>query len=409
MKSAGVVCALFLLFVFSAGAQNAGPPEGQAARRLLLVVTKDAGSTLSTNDVQLLSQSILMQVQKATDEVIVVESPGPGDLSAAGLEEAAKAAGADSWLTVDATGSWTALTLAVRSFDLISNATVMDVSVSRAQWQSALDLAQEAWEEIVQPVAGHYHFVTAAPPPAATTMARLTVKAIPGTTIDGLGKTALVADQNGTASRDVPAPHQYTLLSSLRGYSLSSTTIFVAGDRAVQLDQRPLSHWAAELSLQDQANPGFALSWFPVPGILAIRLQVTSYLVGLSLGSADPFSSVPVTDVLLEAGVYGPLEPRLIRVYAMLGVSLRIDSPADSSPTLDPLSLVGLKDIMGAELSLSPRTGLFAEWAPTLYFTAVPTLMEAALGPGNTPTGWVFTSGAAINILEFRVGFRWQL
>ena len=410
MKSAGAVCAMLLVVVFSAGAQDAGPPDGQAARRLLLVVTRAGNSTLAANDIQLLSRSILMQVQKATSEVVVVESPGsPADVSQTALEQAAKGAGADSWLSVAASGSWTALKLGVKSFDLISSSMVMDISVSRGEWQSALDLALEPWDEIVRPVAGHYHFVQTVASPQGARLARLTIAAIPGTTIDGLGSPALVADENGTASRDVPVPREYTLHARLRGHSVVSSSIFVSGDRVVKLEQHPISSWALDFSLQDQAYPGVGLSWSPLPGIVAIELQVTSYLVGVSLGTAELFSSAPVTDVALQAGIYLPFQPRLIRAYTMLGVSVRIDSPLQSPLSLDALSPFAVKAMVGAELALSERGSFFLEYAPAAYFTAVPLLLQAALGPGNAPPGWLFTSGVGFNLLSFRAGFRWQL
>ena len=76
---------------------------------------------------------------------------------------------------------------------------------------------------------------------------------------------------------------------------------------------------------------------------------------------------------------------------------------------LDALSPGGVKTIIGFELMSTPGGSVFIEYAPILYFTQAPELLMAALGPGSPPPGWIFRESSALNLLSFRVGYRWQL
>ena len=410
MKRFWLVITFLLLLVATAHAQDTGAADTKAPRRLLLVVTRQVDGSLAANDLLMLSRSVQVQLQKATNEIVVVEPSEPvTDISAARLAEAAKVEGADSWLWVIAGGGWTTLKLAVQSFDLISNSLVLDSALAREGWQSPQDLAMETWDDIAQPLAGHFHMVTAAAVQQGPVLALLTITALPGTKITGLGGPALTADENGMTSREVSAPRQYTLRASLRGHAYVSKPVFVTSERVITLEQRQISSWAVDLSLQDRAYPGVALGWSPVPGVFTVKLGFTSYLVGIPLDSSGLLSSQPLTDLVLQADLYFSPVPEALRVYSGFGVYLRISHSASSLVSLDPLSFGGIKSILGVEFPVSSQGSLFMEYAPTAYFTAFPELLRASLGPGNSPPGWEFGTAVGINFLSFRAGWRWQL
>jgi hypothetical protein len=410
MKHFWAAIAFLLLSVWTAGAQDSATAEAKAPRRLLLVVTRDAEGSLSANDLLLLSRSVQMQVQKATDEIIVVESSEiVTDASAPQLNEAAKRVGADSWLWVIAGGGWSTLKLAVQSFDLISNDVVLDTTVAREGWQSPLDLALEPWDDIARPIAGHYHKVDIAVAQEGPLLAVLSITALPGTRISGLGGPPLVADESGTASREVPSSRQYTLGASLAGYHFESRQIFLEADKVISFDQKPESRWTVEAALQDRGYPGISLAWSPTPGVFSLKLGITTYLVGLAFDSAGAFSSQPMSEVILQASTYWFAGTSFFRFYTADAFYLRIDHPEGSTPSVDSLSFGGIRGVLGAELMVSPPGSLFFEYAPTVYFGINPDLFKAALGPDKTPPGWVFNPTSAMNLLSFRAGYRWQL
>ncbi len=404
MKHFWAALAFTLLIVSSAAAQD------RVARRLLLVVAPDDSTTLAANDLFLLSRSVQMELQRATKEINVVEAAGSvPDLSEAGLAEAAKSAGADSWLSVIAGGGWSTLKLAVRSFDLISNAMVLDTTVTREGWQSPLDLSLESWDDIAQPIAGHYHMVEAAVAPQGPRAALLTIKALPGTKISGLGPKPLVVDASGSLAQEMPVSRQYDIRASLIGHLPEHRQIYLEADRAVDFDQKPESRWTLDMSLQDRAYPGFSIAWSPRLGHFSFKLGITTYLVGLAFNSTGVFSSAPLSEAELQATAYLFPETGFFRLYTAQTFFLRVDHAIGTTPSLDSLSLGGMKGIIGAELLGSARGNWFFEYAPTVYFTHVPNMLQAALSSGSPPPGWLFFPSSAVNLLSFRAGYRWQL
>jgi hypothetical protein len=412
MKTVVPALLSLLLACVLVDAQETADAGTGSPRRMLIAVGQDAGGALTPGDLLQLSRSFQMQLQKATADVDVVEPPESlPNLSPTVLDAAARAAGADSWLSVNASGGWAALRLAARSSDLLTNAIVLDTAVTRSGWGSSQDLAVEEWAEIVQPIAGHYHRFAAV---AATgthgpMLATVTVRALPGTRITGLGEPALIVDQSGTASREMPAARQYELGAILRGYIYSRTSIFLSADRVVSLPQKPESVWSLDASLEDRAYPGVSLGWSPDPGRTTFRLGIQTYLFGLAFDSSEAVSSAPLSNIFLLAEVSPRTELGLLRSYLALEVFLRIDHPSGSTPWIDVLSPGGVKTIFGLELRTSPGGGFFLEYVPTLYFTQVPDYFEAALGAGSLPPGWFFGTSSALNLLSFRAGYRWQL
>ncbi len=408
-----VVPALLSLLIACAfvDAQETAATDTLAPRRMLLSVARDADGTFTPNDLLQISRSLQIKLLSATAEIDVVEpAEGITDHSSTGLNAAARAAGADSWLSVSAGGGWAALKLSVRSSDLIADTTVLDITVMRTGWESSQDLSGEEWAEIIQPIAGHYHRVAVAVvAPQGPALARVTVTALPGTRITGLGEPALIVDESGAASREMPAAHQYTLDASLSGYFFISQQIFLAADKVVSFVQKPESTWSLDALLQDRGYPGVSFGWSPIPGRVTLKLGIRTYLFGLAFDAAGVISSSPLSDVLIQ-GIVSPIaELGPVRPYLGLEGFLRVDHPAGSVPSLDGLSPGGAKAIVGVELMTTPGGGFFLEYAPIMYFTETPELLKAALGPGSLPPGWIFSPASALNMLSFRAGYRWQL
>jgi hypothetical protein len=385
---------------------QADPQAALSPRRIMLRVSRAPDAMLTEADTRLLASSLLIRLQAASAEYALTESDAAdGDDSR--LAAAAEAAHADAWIAVRAAGSWEELTLSVRSFDLLSRAAAFELAVKRAGWTSAGDLSLEAWDDIAGPVKGHFHRVAAAQ--AAVVVrptALITVTAAPGTVVTGLGEP-LAIDASGTTSRERPIMREYTLRASLEGRQFEKRSVFLTEDRTVSFTQPAVPRWNAGLSLWDRAHPGVDLAWHYVPGFGFVRLGVTTLLAGIALDGSEVISSQPLTEATLGAGWYLTRERTALKVYAGLAGFVRVVHEPGAAPTVDALSPGGFMAAIGAELPLSARTRLFFEYTPTQYFTALPALFKASLSGGSSSAGWVYSTGAAANLLSARLGIRW--
>jgi hypothetical protein len=155
--------------------------------------------------------------------------------------------------------------------------------------------------------------------------------------------------------------------------------------------------------------PSVDVSRFFIPSLLYVKLGITSYAVGLAFTNTQTFTSNPLTNLVLQTGIYLGPEDRLLRPYANLGAFLRIVTAPGTLVGIDPLSWGGLQFSIGTEIGRSPRGRFFFEYQPMLYAVSVPGLFQASFGNGNPPAGWSFSQTGASNYLCFRFGFRWML
>lgn len=182
--------------------------------------------------------------------------------------------------------------------------------------------------------------------------------------------------------------------------------IFVQSDREISLEQKPVARFAIDASLLI-AWPGVAISWSPLPDPLFIRAGVTTYLVGLALQPDALFSSAPLTNLDILAGMYAMAPDRPLRLYAGLGVFLRFVHAAGWPLGLEPLAPVGLEGVVGLETSIGGAASVFVEHEPMMYLIKYPDLFRASLG--SSSAGWVILPETAFQLLSFRFGVRWSL
>jgi len=403
------VILVLLIAAASAFPQEAAPGR-TIPRRLLLSVEQVLGSTFTAGDALMVARSLLERLQEANTELVVVESPGATmKQSLEELGSLAKKAGADSWLQITLDGEWGSAKLGIRSFDLLSNTMVAELTAERTGWGSPSGLAQESWEDVVEAVSGKFHVVeNAAPGVVSAPQFMLTVKALPGSIVTGLGNAPLRIGTDGSASRMLPAMREYTVRTSRAGYAPITQGVFLSANREVTVEQKEEPPWGLEVSLLDGRAPGVDLT-MAVPALsFFVRFGITTYAIGLALSGTDVFLSKPLTSVMLQTGLYLGPEDRSFRAYLGLGAFMRIVHAKDTAPVLDPLSPVGLRFTVGSELPGPPRGRLFFEFTPTLYQTSVPTAFRAALGQDTAP-GWMFGPSTALSIISFRIGYRWQL
>jgi hypothetical protein len=295
------------------------------------------------------------------------------------------------------------------SVDLISQSTILDATIRRDGWASSDGLADERWNEIVEPLAKSYHKIAAA---ASTQtgplLARLTVRALPGTILFGSEGSQKLVDASGMSTWEVPVSRQYSLRSRLPGYQPINMDFFLSGDREIDLQQRKDPRWSLDASLTNLSTPRLDVSGSLDPAIF-FRFGLSTSLVALAISSGGLFTSEPLSVVSFQGGVYLTPEDSVIRLYWGLGAFMRIVTASGETPYIDTLSPWGQTMVFGGEASPFAGGAFFVEWTPTFYATTVPDLLKAALGSGNVPPGWVFYADSAAELLSLRIGYRWKL
>jgi hypothetical protein len=403
-----LLCALAALLLLAALLPAQGAPK--VARRVLLSVVVRQGASFSETDRQIIARSMLVKLQSASAEVVLVELAGnaPSD-APEDLVGQARDAGADAVILVAVAGDWPSMKLRARSFDLLANRATLDLSVSREGYSSVSDLAHEDWSEIGGALADTYHMVAApAVAPRDPRKALLTIKALPGTSITGLAATPLQVGPDGSASLELPDSREYQLRASLPDRDPVTQRIFLSSDQQLAIDQRPRARWALTVSLQNFGYPSFDASWFRAPDGSFLRAGLTSYAVGLALTSDEILYSAPLTHLFLDAGFYTAPADSPVRPYIAVGAFARLLLIPGTYAGVDPISPWGLRLLVGAEIPSPSRNRAFIEWTPTCY-VADSALFAAALGSGKLPPGWLISQGSVTNVLSFRVGYRWFL
>jgi len=408
-KPATVLLVLLLAAACGFG-QDAGE-TGQSPRRLMLAVSQRNGTGFTADELTLISRSLLLVLQETRADLILVDParqwPGGSDDELSAL---AGESWADCWMQVELSGSRTDAILRVRSFDMLDGTMLFEKTVPRRGGEfSALDLVGERWEDISAFLAGNY------PPRASAGISRkypgtlkLSIQALAGTAVilSGAGKAKAKVGTNGAAQIDLPAPGVYELRATHWGSLPLKRRLFIRGDRSLILEQEPAPRMTLDASAL-MAWPGVAVSWAPVPGWLFVRAGLTTYLVGLVLREDAIFSSDPLTNLDLLAGLYLCPADGALRPYLGIGGFLRFVHASGWPIHLDPLAPLGLQAIIGAEIPLAGPARFFLEYEPMLYVTTeYPDLFATAMR--DTP-GWAFFPQAALQLLSFRMGIRWPL
>ena len=415
-----------MLLVFLAGAavlpaQAPGqPPSG----RVMLYVDEAKDGPLSSDELFMMSRSALLGLQSAVPGLQLIELAS-GSLSPASEKSLTRRAaedGAASWIWLQASGDRSRMVVRARAFDLPSGTSTFDQSIERDGGFSAPRLASDSWSDLAALVrqgmpAGAPAAAAALSPSAASGSepggAVLTVRARPGTEVAGPQGMRAVADADGVARLRLAAPAEYTLRSTRQGFYADTQRLFVSGDQELVLHQSAASRWAIDASLLQMAYPGIEGSYFLVPNWVYVKLGFTTYLLGLALTDTQVVSSNPLTNIVVQAGSYLRREDVVFRPYVNVGLFLRFVHAPGILVGIDAVSWGGLQASLGTEIGSNPHGRFFVEFQPMLYFSGVPGLLEASLAASSnnngSPTGWLFLSPGAVDLLCFRVGYRWML
>jgi hypothetical protein len=387
---------------------------------LMLHVDQQGNSGFSENELLMISRSLHIALQGKLKGMTIVESPestppaSPDHLTGLAVD-----AGASAWLWVDISADRDSTRLRLRSFDVSRNQPGIDQPLQRGERLTVFGLPFEKWDDVTGALLDAYPKAAETIPPGVRQSAVLTLKALPGTRIVFAGTAAVVtADADGRAEITLASPAPYSLRATHAGYHDETRSLFLSEDREIELPQKADSAWAVEASLKDFGYPGFDAAWFYVPSFLWVKLGFTTYALGLNLQSQSSndsgsggsvFSSSPLTNLVLQAGIYITPKDRLFRLYGEAGAFLRIFHDPGWVPRLEPISWGGFQLALGTEILPSHDGAFFLEYVPMVYFTPHSNLFQASIGTYNSPPGWIFTPAAAVNLLSFRAGYRWFL
>jgi hypothetical protein len=420
---------LLLLFLLPrlAAAQEGAPSDAAPAAgttspaqwKLMLQVDQQHDGSLSEDELFMISRSLLVSLQDSLKGITFVASP---ERTRPALEshlgKLAESVSANGWLWVQLSVEAATTRLRVKSYDLTSGRTTITQGISREGRLTVFDLPFEKWQDLAGLVKDAYPVTPSSAITPGQRSALLEVKALPGSSVGIPGTPPVTADSDGIAELTLSTPAEYTVTATLDGYHEAKTRLFLAEDRTVELEQKADSTWSVEASMQDFGYPGFSARWFPTPGLFWVRAGLTTYLLGLDLRSqgsdstdtGSVISSNPLTNISVAAGIYFTPKDRLFRGYAEAEIFLRVFHPPDITPRLEPVSGGGFRLAVGTELApWAPQGAFFLEYTPTVYLTGLQSLFKASLGQYDIPPGWLFPPGAAINLLTFRVGYRWFL
>jgi hypothetical protein len=413
LSATGIACAQDAGQAPTSAAAEPASSRQPTGRRLLLIVTQADGAGYTADTLALLTRAILMGLQldprvQATGTVIV-DAPGSVPATEDARSQAAGEVGAEGWLWIEVSAGTDGTPLHVRTFDTASQGQGVDETVTMGSSLAVSDLATADWSGLAGLVARAYpsrqgQDAVAAGPTSAT----LSIHGRPRSRVTVAGGPTVTLDSNGNGSMTLDTPASYTIRATDFGYTPASQSLFLASDREVTVSQAPAARWAVEASLSDGSWPGAAFSWFMIPDILSVGLDISTYFFGLALNEQQVFWSLPLSNLGLRLGVYFAPPDSGFRTYSSLVVFTRVIHAAQYLG-LDPLSPLAGRLALGAEIGRGPRGGFFLEYDPVLYLTNLPNLFRASLGPESTPPGWVFAPGVALDLLSIRVGYRWTL
>jgi hypothetical protein len=406
---------LLLGFALPALELSAQSEEASAPALVMLYVDEQPGGALGPDQLLMLSRSILLGLQSGIPGLSITEGSGSRSTpaSADALTQQASSSGSDFWIWVEVSSDPAVIRLHARGFDLLAQTAAFDQTMQREGPFATMGLPFESWSdlvELVQPALSS-RGTRAASAPARRHEAALSIRAEPGTEVLGPQGKKAVAGSDGVALLRLTTPAEYSLRSTKPGFYPDTSRLFLTGDRELTLHQVRASRWAIDASLLQMGYPGMDGTYFIIPNWLYVKLGLTTYLVGLAFTDTQVITSNPLTNIVLQTGVYLRREDVLFRPYIGAGAFVRFVHAPGVLVGIDPLSWGGLQASLGTEIGSSPRGRFFVEFQPMLYASSIPGLFQASLsGTGhNQLIGWAFWPNGALNLLCVRFGYRWML
>lgn len=288
----------------------------------------------------------------------------------------------------------------------------------RRAWEPAVDAFDAAFEALVESALAEVRYTA------------VTVRAVPGTRIAGLGSAPRVMPDSGELELQLRSPLVYVARARAPLYYPSERLILVLDDPLeITLDQPQRSAYSYEFGLADAAYPSANVMRRIGGDYLFARAGLTTYLLGVVPFIDDRerrfddeeqlFISEPFSVLGLQLGSYLHPPYGRARLYLAAGGQWRVIHSRGYWGS-DPVAPWGVTATLGVENRPSERWRLFIEWQPALYRTEYPEILLDRLpgalhlwgGERDTAQDVVFADDAArawiLAAAAFRLGVRWQ-
>jgi hypothetical protein len=383
----------------------------ERAPRLLLCVENRADPSYGEAELRIAAKSAAFALTSAVKRIVIVEYGLRGfPDSPDGRTDVCRELRTDGWLWIGLSGEKTAPILQVSCFNLVSGVSVIEQEFRRDRILSLQDMAEDRWPEITGAVAESFDSIRSASTAAPESRgAKLTLRALPGTTITGFAGERFSVGEDGVVTASIAGPGVYSIRAALFGYYPVNLDVYIVADREIPVVQEPGSRWAFDVSFFNSLFPGANAAFFILPNWVFARLEVMTYLFGLRLGSEEALFSIPLFYFGLGFGAYLAPEDFIVRPYAAVGGFLRASWLPGFPPEIEPLSPGGIFMDLGAEFPVFHKGCLFIEYAPMLYLTGYPGFFMLSLGPEENRFGYLPTPLGIVSLMNMRFGFRWLL
>jgi hypothetical protein len=221
-----------------------------------------------------------------------------------------------------------------------------------------------------------------------------------------------VLGDDGIVTLDVYENTTYSFRALRTGYYPESRSVYVDSAQTVlNFEQERGSRFGAGFYMHNVTYPGVEGSVYILPSLLFIRLNLTTFAVGMPRDKGEGIpNGFPMTDLILSAGIYFNQADAVIRPYSGLSFQLRFNHIPKTYFGLDLLAPAGVSLVLGTELSTWLRVRPFLEFRPTLFFTESPLLVEAAYSRSTGEAApYNFGSRSFLDLGNFLIGVRVQI
>ena len=377
MRKAAIRTVLFIIIVCGLFAQEVV----QVPRRLYIFMEGRAGITPKT--ARTMGESLLMLIsQAARVEVIEPEEElpfpaGDDEKTAFTLEQ-----GGDAWLEVAAGIQSESIVITARLFDIKEETVVFEKSLQKPVRSRQPD--DEFWEEVLLDLRD-------ALPPFSEELAvkekirrveeiriiehpegvEVTIKAVPGSRISGLGEDSPIVDASGLLTVEVPQSATYRVRADHWKYYPESKDIFVDHEPVtIDFKQAPGARLGVEILGGFDGFLGAGVFYYFIPNYFHADLRLVNSFFGLM----PPFINDRRNDwdsrnleLYLSLGTYINTPNAAVRLALSAGGIIRLHFPEKGKGRLHPVFPYGWTAGLMFEFSILKRLKFFLEWVPEMY------------------------------------------
>ncbi len=393
-----------LLSQEDAGGTEAALDETSSPRRMVVYFMPQPPAGFSERERILLYESLILSLSRASDDVLLLESPmrgGPPDIE--DKNNLTLELTGDAWMTVSVSGSMESLSVSVETYDLVTREEFAG-RFGPFEEVEYRDLERRFWEPLEELPGRLFHRVS--------NKTKVTFTGVPGTKVYGFTEEAAVIDESGRLEFNLGNPSLFDYRAEIWNYYPVEGEFYLEQEPVeIDLAQEAGTRIGFDVYLYNLCFPSVNFIFYIVPNYFFVKAGITSYMIGLHLGSDSDestppvFPSIPLNDIGIQIGTYINKEDQFIRLYGGIGAFTRLIVP-EGFFGLDPLMPFGAYPIVGVEMSSLLKLRFFLEYTPTFYYSPRPDWFLASTNNDGDMGIFIPLEVGAIDFLVFRVGVR---